>query len=1452
MKKLLFFLLILAVFPVFSQEIIMTDEGATETDSGTFYDPGGPNEGIQQGTFTHTICPETDGKLLVARFSEFVLGPLNLTIYDGDLTDDPEIPEIGVYTGGGFTGDNAELESVTASDDNPTGCLTFVFSSPISNDDLGWEAELDIRDPCQTYDMGINTGFDNTQNVAVGEQLDFFADVTPSSGIYDNLTYTWDFGDGTPPVQGANVTHSYNAIDTFTVTITVEDEFGCAGTPFTINVTTEARYISVEAGFPYNNYSASTQFDVTTPNTGQNKTITSTEDLVKDILVDNDCAILDNITFSGNTSAASIGYFSRNNSGFGIDEGIVITTGVAANSPGPHNSTLSDGSWAGDSDLENVIPDLTSKDASILEFDFVAASTTLNFDFVFASEEYGFYQCDYSDSFAFLLTNLDTGETQNIAIVPGTNDPISVTTIRDQEHNGSCNSLNSEYFDAYYGGANGVADPIAYKGYTVVMTAEADIVPGTEYHIKMVIADRGDFRLDSAIFLSAGTFDFGTLDLGEDILIGSDEAACEGETITLDVSSSVELPDDLEIEWFKDGVLIPGESEETLEVSEPGTYSVSYVLDNGLRECNLFSDVEVEFYPTPIPDPAPIDLTQCEGNPFNLTLNSPNMIDPADDLSDFQIKYFTSLEDAENNTNPITNPNNFTFQGTTMPIFVRAEGFVLNQLTGCFEIAEFQITYQDLEISDDLTDLRQCNDYSVPVYFDLTNIEIPENLNGQNPSNLDFEYFLSQADAEAGTNPISGYPTNNDVEIYEATEDTEIFVSVLDPSTVGCFDTGSFILKVDNVRIGDLTTTDVIEECQDPNTGTTVFDLSVKTNPALDGQDANDYSIYYYTSEDAAIANDTDAAIDNTQAYTISDLGQRTIYVNVVNDENTTCHETSSFLIEAFETPFVENTIDLEECGDFSLTQTFDLTQNESEVIGSQTGNYQVSYYLTEADAAAGNNSLTSAGEDVTAYSPINPINATQDIYVRIENSNLESCYSIDSFQIIINDVEVAATQDLEACIDPVSGVANYDLTMVQDLALGNNQSLDSHQVNYYNQAGDLINTPEDYDINVEESITIEILNSNNTTCTATSSFELLITPQPTVSVAPTLEVCIDFENDANSQVDLTVQDAFINADGTGDVVAYYATAADFNNENPIQNPDAYTLSASQTEIFAAVINTASSCRSEMTSFALDNVIPIVDISNNDGKSVCLDENGNLVITETSPPNIDTGLSEVDYDFEWQLDGQLIPGETSSNITAEQPGEYTVIVTNDLLGIACENSSTATILESGQIDFELNILTDAFQNNEHAIGVIITELGLGDYEFRLDYGEWFDLEEGQTEIIFNNVIGGEHTVIARDKFGCGLEKKTITLIDFPEFFTPNEDGYNDTWNITNFDQPDAEIIIYDRYGKHIYTMTPAGIGWDGRYQGELLPSNDYWFTITYIEPRTEQTKTFKSHFTLKR
>ena len=73
---------------------------------------------------------------------------------------------------------------------------------------------------------------------------------------------------------------------------------------------------------------------------------------------------------------------------------------------------------------------MNSRDATKLEFDFIPITNNIDFNFIFASEEYGTFQCNFSDSFAFLLTNLSTNVTTNLAIVPNTTTPISVVTDR--------------------------------------------------------------------------------------------------------------------------------------------------------------------------------------------------------------------------------------------------------------------------------------------------------------------------------------------------------------------------------------------------------------------------------------------------------------------------------------------------------------------------------------------------------------------------------------------------------------------------------------------------------------------------------------------------------------------------------------------------------------------------------------------------------------------------------------------------------------------------------------------------------------------------------------------------------------------------------------------------------------------------------------------------------------
>ena len=92
----------------------------------------------------------------------------------------------------------------------------------------------------------------------------------------------------------------------------------------------------------------------------------------------------------------------------------------------------------------------------------------------------------------------------------------------------------------------------------------------------------------------------------------------------------------------------------------------------------------------------------------------------------------------------------------------------------------------------------------------------------------------------------------------------------------------------------------------------------------------------------------------------------------------------------------------------------------------------------------------------------------------------------------------------------------------------------------------------------------------------------------------------------------------------------------------------------------------------------------------------------------------------------------------------------------------------------------------------------------------------------------------------------------IGVVDYPRFVTPNNDGFNDTWNIiglADYD-PAARIYIFDRYGKLLKQLSPTAAGWDGTYKGNPLPSSDYWFRIEYTEEGIP--KAFTGHFTLKR
>jgi gliding motility-associated-like protein len=435
------------------------------------------------------------------------------------------------------------------------------------------------------------------------------------------------------------------------------------------------------------------------------------EELVQDVLIDSDCSQVFNVTFSTGTNFGStngIGYFEANGSEWPFESGLIMTSGDVLNAPGPEDETLSDGSfaWPGDNDLEDFIPGLFTGDtnnASIIEFDFIPVINHMSFDFIFAAEEYGTFQCTFTDAFAFLLTD-SNGVTTNLAIVPGTVDPISVLTVRDEAYNAGCPSVNAEFFDKYYGPPNGLSvllSPTDFRGHTVVMTAEADVVPNEIYHIKLVVADDGDTLFDSAVFLAAGSFDIGDLDLGDDILLASGNANCEGDEVTLDAGT---LPNNSTISWYRDGQLIPGENGTTISVGTTAFYRADIVI-NG-TDCTFTDEILVEFFPNPEVSFADDSIIKCANEDFTLEALVANANHP--DMG--PLTYIWTLDGAE-----LQSSASSTY---TIPAIEPEPGADIDNLQGDYIVTVF----------DDNTNCWGQSQITVNFYENAFCVDIPQGL----------------------------------------------------------------------------------------------------------------------------------------------------------------------------------------------------------------------------------------------------------------------------------------------------------------------------------------------------------------------------------------------------------------------------------------------------------------------------------------------------------------------------------------------------------------------------------------------------------------------------------------------------------------------------------------------------------------------------------------------------
>lgn len=380
-----------------------------------------------------------------------------------------------------------------------------------------------------------------------------------------------------------------------------------------------------------------------------NKPPFTPENLISNILL-GDGVEVTGITFNGNPIA--VGYFTGGTNAIGIDRGIVLTSGRAEGipplltpgNPGSDNNglnfaTYDNNSLVVDASLSAVAasasPGLSVNDVAVYTITFIPTADTLRFRYCWGSEEYPEWGCsNYNDIFGFFIagpgiTGNLPGGFRNIALIPGTNQVVSINNIHPSNpNNSSCNPVNIQY---YNNNLLSNKQPV-YDGFTDIFTATAIVEPCQEYVIKLAICDIGDSGFDSGVFLEAKSFGTGSLDANFATISrdGTVTEGCSDAVLTFRLPSPATevIPIDFTI-W---GTAINGVDFQTLPTTLQfgvGDQEITLpivALEDGLAEVGEFLAIDIQTDPcnrdtiylyfrdnTMVPPVLPADTIVCIG-----------------------------------------------------------------------------------------------------------------------------------------------------------------------------------------------------------------------------------------------------------------------------------------------------------------------------------------------------------------------------------------------------------------------------------------------------------------------------------------------------------------------------------------------------------------------------------------------------------------------------------------------------------------------------------------------------------------------------------------------------------------------------------------------------------------------------------------------------------------------
>ncbi len=862
----------------------------------------------------------------------------------------------------------------------------------------------------------------------------------------------------------------------------------------------------------------------------------------------------------------------------------------------------------------------------------------------------------------------------------------------------------------------------------------------------------------------------------------------------------------------------------------PGNYTVTLTVTSGGQTST--DSKQVVIYEKPIAK-KPQDMLVCDDNndgyfSFNLKNQDIDILNGQDENM-FGITYYASMDDYTNNL-PIADPTSYTNLSAYVAQTIIAK--VVNEdKKDCEDYTSFNIqVFESPKPNQSVSQLKFCDDLSVGtdkdgiIELDLTERE-SDILNGQRAADFDVRYYKDAARLNEILTPDQYINTNANETIYVAVENK------LNDQCIG---ETSFNIEVASLPI--VTPIVDLKQCDDDLDGFSYFNLN-EVIPKITSNAAYETIVFF---ESQADAENNLNPIKDTIAYKNQIVSSDTIWARIENSNG--CYRTSQVNLIVITTQLPNTfTKNFHECDDLdgdpnNGISIFNFSSVDMKIKSMFPANQQldIAYYRNEADALAEENPIA----DISNYGNIGYPNF-QEIYVRVDSKLNNDCLGLGAhINLYVEPLPVVNPVSIvRQCDDDNDGEFPFDVSQVESTILSG-QSLNDVTVTYFDANNNPLPSPlPNPFITASQIVTARVTNNNviDDSCYDETTLEFIVDKQPIANSVPNQISCDDGIDDTDGLHDFNtslIESIILN--GQIGMEVHYYDEQGLELPSPLPNP---FTSHTQT-ISVKVLNPINTSCTANTSIKFI-VNPLPEFSIYTPQIVCSSDPTFTVVLDP----IEKNASEM-YDYEWVYeDGAMLSNEPT--LTVSTPGTYYVTLTKTD-GTSCSRTREIFVNASELATVTMDDITVIDVSSNNTVTIDTNNLGQGDYEFSLDD----EFSFYQDEPVFENVSPGIYTLYVRDKKGCGTSSLKISVIGFPKFFTPNGDGNNDTWQIDGVNgqfQTQSDIYIYDRYGKLLKQLKPNSNGWDGTFNGTMLPNDDYWFSVSL-----EDGRMFKGHFTLKR